>query len=302
MSRPVGNSAGGHPDPSFFEHTVQMIIASDQFPRYSGASTDLSARAKGIGTALALLFLIGAQAAPVSAQTRPMNDSGVQYCAGVEAEDRGACGKQHLPGQDALYGRDLAAAEGRLTKQGAGRAGFDYSKISNSGAVLAPEAALGPGPDDWACTRDNVTGLVWEVKVNDPGNLRHWDHTFTWFRSTSPDGNPGNPGRARTCRSLLSNCNTDRYVEAINATGLCGATGWRIPSVNELESLIDYGQANPAIDQDYFPNTHPLAFWTSDTVAQGFSHTWVVDFTDGFTGFIYRFFESPIRVVREDTR
>ena len=53
-----------------------------------------------------------------------------------------------------------------------------YSKIANSGSVLPDSAVLGSGAGDWACTRDNTTGLIWEVKTTD-GGLRDWNKGYT---------------------------------------------------------------------------------------------------------------------------
>ena len=63
-----------------------------------------------------------------------------------------------------------------------------YSKIANDGSLLADAAVLGTGAKDWACTRDNATGLVWEVKTDD-GGLRDKDNTYSWY-----DPNPATNG------------------------------------------------------------------------------------------------------------
>lgn len=129
------------------------------------------------------------------------------------------------PRQDGRYGRDAAAGAGQLSKIGAGSAGFDYTKIANNGSVLAANAALGTGPTDWACTKDNVTGLIWEVKT--ATGLRSSGHTYTWY-STDTASNGGVVGAlgTNTCGSTLAanQCNTPRFVLTVNAAGLCGAT------------------------------------------------------------------------------
>ncbi|GDX85234.1 hypothetical protein LBMAG43_12760 [Methylococcaceae bacterium] len=53
-----------------------------------------------------------------------------------------------------------------------------YSKISNTGSVLPDSAILGSDQNDWACTKDNKTGLVWEVKTMD-GGLRDMSQKYT---------------------------------------------------------------------------------------------------------------------------
>ena len=66
-----------------------------------------------------------------------------------------------------------------------------YTKISNSGAVLPDTATLGSGANDWACTKDNKTGLTWEVKTDD-GGLRDKDWYYSWYKPNGDNG--GNAG------------------------------------------------------------------------------------------------------------
>lgn len=43
---------------------------------------------------------------------------------------------------------------------------------------------------------------------------------------------------------------------------LAGAS-WRVPTLPELESIVDFGRANPAIDPSVFPNTPAEYFWSA---------------------------------------
>lgn len=99
-----------------------------------------------------------------------LNDTGQTSCynavdvsAACSAAVGGDAGTN--PRQDARYGRDVQAAVGTLSKVGAGAAGFDFTKIANNGTTLPASAALGIATTSWACTKDNVTGLIWEVKL-----------------------------------------------------------------------------------------------------------------------------------------
>jgi hypothetical protein len=40
-------------------------------------------------------------------------------------------------------------------------------------------------------------------------------------------------------------------------------SGWRLPTVNELLTIVDYHAASPAIDSTAFPLTPSEFFWTS---------------------------------------
>ncbi len=190
------------------------------------------------------------------------------------------------PRQDCRYGRDAAAAAGALTKTGAGAKGFDYSKIANNGTVLAAGAALGTAATDWACTKDNITGLTWEVKVNDNAHLRHQGHTYTWYSSNAATngGNAGSTG-ANTCNATLPGnlCNTEAFVTAVNAAALCGYTDWRMPTLRELLTLVHAGVSNPSIDTTYFLNTQASGFRSGSPDAQDITSARDVNFADGDT-------------------
>lgn len=190
------------------------------------------------------------------------------------------------PRQDARYGRDAQAAAGALTKVGAGAAGFDYTKIANNGSTLPTSAALGTGVADWACTKDNVTGLIWEVKTT--SGLRNMNHTYTWY-STNSTTNGGNAGAlgTDTCGGSLAaapynnQCNTQNYAAAVNAATLCGASDWRVPTRKELLTLMHAGATKPSIDTAYFPNTNTATWWTNSTYVADPAYAWIVYFGNG---------------------
>jgi hypothetical protein len=207
--------------------------------------------------------------------------------------------------QDCTRGAAAADALGRMVKVGESTApGRDYTKIANDGSVLPATATLGTGPADWGCTRDNITGLIWEVKVNDVANLRHLDHTYFWY-DTNPainGGTAGTIGTSVTC-SGLTNCNTTAYRDAINAlTGparLCGATDWRLPTSNELSELVHLGlAAGPVIDGTWFPNTANTLYWTGETYAPTVANAWSVNFGNGGFGLTNKSNGLRVRLVR----
>lgn len=189
------------------------------------------------------------------------------------------------PRQDCRYGRDAAAAAGQLTKTGAGAKGFDFTKIANNGTVLAAGAALGSAATDWACTKDNVTGLTWEVKADDNG-LRDKDWTYTWYSTdgTTNGGNAGNAG-ANTCNATLpsSLCNTQAFVTAVNTAALCTYTDWRLPTQRELLTLVYADGSSSSIDPTYFLNTPASSFWSGSTYVPDSALAWIVLFYNGRT-------------------
>ena len=229
---------------------------------------------------------VDAAGLPDTGQDTCYNDTVADSVAAANPASIARDGGTH-PRQDCRYGRDPAAAGSALPKTGAGAKGFDYSKIANNGAVLAPDAALGTAPTDWACTRDNITGLTWEVKTATVTDLRYTGNTYAWY---NPDGstNGGNAGSTgtNTCRGTLPGnlCNTQAYAAAVNATALCTYTDWRLPSMRELRSLNHFGRSAPSVDTTYFPNTRTYGHWSSTHFAVDYATTaWVVGSNVGGT-------------------
>lgn len=239
--------------------------------------------------------------APISnVATGALNDTGATTCstsdqAGLE------CPQPGFPQQDAEHGRDAEARAGTLVKAGAGAAGFDFMKISNGGFELPANATLGDGPDDWACTLDRVTGLLWEVRPDQADHLRHRGHIYTWF-SEDAGANGGHAGTANGGLCVGSACDTSAYVAAVNAAKLCGFDDWRLPTVNELASLVHHGRIEPAIDTDFFPDTPSVnaLYWTQTPYASDPQGVWTVDFTRGELATPYKHLLFHLRLVRAE--
>ena len=83
-----------------------------------------------------------------------------------------------------------------------------------------------------------------------------------------------------TC-ATTGRCDTEKFVADVNAAGLCNAHDWRLPTVKELEQIVDFSQLYPAIDTNYFPNTPNRYFWTSTLDSVDNHYAWIVD---NFTG------------------
>ena len=220
--------------------------------------------------------LLAATAFTASAATAAgLNDTGFTTCADAAGATVSCTAASAVQGQDARYGRDAAAGTSALTKVGGGANGFDFTKISNAGAVLPATAPLGTAAGEWGCTYDNTTGLMWEVKTT--SGLRKSGYYYTWY-STNSATNGGGVGIADggSCFAL-GRCDTEKFVQDVNAATMCGHGDWRMPTFRELQGLVRLG-LSPTIDTSYFPNTVPDYFSSGSPDAGSSSYAWYVHF------------------------
>ncbi|MDP4028451.1 MAG: DUF1566 domain-containing protein [Gallionella sp.] len=231
-------------------------------------------------------LLLGVSLSLHAAPTGLLNDTGQDTCYNdTVADGVAASGPASIardagthPRQDCRFGRDAAAAAGVLTKTGAGAKGFDYTRVcfngdpegsgACTGALVAntTDTATGTPSTDWACTKDNVTNLIWSLQSG------YGDWT-TYANATLPN--------------------------ATNAAARCGyGTGWRLPTRRELFSIMHNGASIPAIDSAYFPSTQSNWYWSADTYAPVPAVAWGVVFYNGGAGASNESNSGYVRLVR----
>ncbi len=229
-----------------------------------------------IGVTLAMGWHIGM--AQVVAPTQPLNDTGMRKCLNTATNTFSLLcqGPNIPPGQDGKYGRDKTtptAVDGVL--------GFSFTKVCRNGELAGTgncpaNPVYGSQFNNWGCTKDNVTGLIWEIKTH-----RGWR------------------GRNKTYTNLGNGAATDAsgFVNAVNASTLCGASDWRLPTVTELQSIVNYSTAK-IVGVNWFQNSLPIWYWTSEGQAGDASYAWFVSFNTGSVNHVNRDGYYAVRLVR----
>jgi chitinase len=236
-----------------------------------------------------------------SLPTQPLNDTGVilqatdsQILSGYQGD---------YPGQDGQRGQDIIHANNLSEKAGRGEKGFDFTRLDEMGDEVDDDNA------SWRCVRDNITGLIWESKTDVLTTTLHSSsYSYSWYETDEVEGFDGDENGISTSCSLTS-CNTESFIAEVNVQGLCNFRDWRLPTHNELLSLLHLGQTTaPMIDTDYFPSTTdsltvPVWYWTQDSSADGFANeqaqnAWAIDFASGNDNFLNKSTASKVRLVR----
>ena len=200
----------------------------------------------------ALLFLT------VVTWATPVPDTGQTKCYDV-AGNVITC---PLPGED-LYGQDANYSIIPMS----------YSKLDSIGNAL-PDSAT-----SWFMVRDNVSGLIWEMKTNKDGkkdysNPHDADNTYSWYDS-NPATNGGFSG------TPVDSTDTEDFIKALNDAHYGGYSDWRLPTVKELGDVVKYTKQGLYIDTEYFPETQNHFYWSSTTNADLTTSAWCANFVQG---------------------
>ncbi len=108
---------------------------------------------------------------------------------------------------------------------------------------------------------DNVTGLEWQKTDDD--TPRNWSIAKQY------------------CYSLIEDGHYD----------------WRLPTREELRSIVDYGTSSPAVNSVAFPDTDSSDYWSATSYDNG-DNVWVVSFDNGNDSFPIKSSLNYVRCVR----
>jgi Protein of unknown function (DUF1566) len=184
--------------------------------------------------------------------------------------------------QDGMMGRDITSPSNTD-----GKLGFSFSTVSSYAVT--------------ECVKDNITGLTWEGKP--ATGVRAAGNTYTNYDNVNADqvyNSDTDTVVKPTSAQINAATNVVGYRNSVNAAGLCGYSDWRLPTADELQTLVDYSVAypGPTIDSTWFPNTVGDVYWTSSPYVGNSNVAWFVVFYDGYVNGYNRSDYDYVRLVR----
>ena len=219
-----------------------------------------------------------------------LNDTGITWAGEYSSGNKtgNECSTTTITGkQDCHYGRDKTHNDDTD-----GMAGFSFTKLDATGKALTNQADTGH-----ACVKDNVTGLIWEVKTT--SGMRSKKTKYKWGGLTAI-------GRDHTRKKGSYYDDWNELVNYANDTSnantagdaLCGFRDWRVPNKEELFSIAHLGKNNPGIDGRYFPNTQKGWYWSSSPYAYYTNYARILIFINGRDSISIRDGNRYVRLVR----
>jgi hypothetical protein len=127
---------------------------------------------------------------------------------------------------------------------------------------------------------------------NKDGTVTHKRTRLMWQRCAV-----GKLWTGTTCSGTESSYG---YNDAIALTStFAGYSDWRVPNANELLSIVEYGDHDPAINRTQFPNMLSYAgFWSSSPDTFDNNNSWSIYFSKGQNVLQNRISSFPVLLVR----
>lgn len=130
--------------------------------------------------------------------------------------------------------------------------------------------------------------------VRSPGPKPPAGARYELAESSVRDRRTGLTFQRAVAPAALTHEQATRYCEDLQ---LEGRSDFRLPSMPELETLVDERVRSPAIDLATFPDTEPVPFWTSSVWAGSDELAWYVSFEYGAALYDLRTTKNAVRCV-----
>ena len=89
------------------------------------------------------------------------------------------------------------------------------------------------------------------------------------------------------------------WTEAIEFANTFKKGKWRLPTIQELLTLVDYTRSEPAIDTTIFTNVNSFDYWSASSDAYNSDNAWYTDFHFGYSSNYDKYASKYVRLVCE---
>jgi len=160
-----------------------------------------------------------------------------------------------------------------------------FTKLGQNGKELPDDAS------NYLMVRDNVTGLIWEVKqeADETPNYKNpndADNVYAWYDPNAENKGHKNKGN-----------NTHAFIQQMNQNKFGGLKNWRLPSFNELASLCNYNKEWLTL-YPIFKGPLSAFYWSSTSDARYTGRAWGVHFNHGYDRYRAKDSSYYVRAVR----
>lgn len=138
-----------------------------------------------------------------------------------------------------------------------------------------------------AIVTDHISGLMWQDNSVVVSEKRAWLSQSNYEKCS-------NDHSAMECYNLSGNTANTYCSQLV----LGEYSDWRLPTVQELEGILNYSSTNPTIDSLYFQNTASGYYWTSSTDISSKDKGWYVYFGAGHSDTFVKSGNYYVRCVR----
>jgi hypothetical protein len=127
--------------------------------------------------------------------------------------------------------------------------------------------------------------------INDNGTAVHKKTGLMWKRCI--EGTKG-----KSCSGKPKKLFWDDMTKEYKSNSFAGMRGWRVPSVDELKSIVEKKCKGPALNLEVFPDASTLPNWTSSEIEGGGGKAWQMYITSGVAIKANKAVGSALRLVR----
>ena len=133
----------------------------------------------------------------------------------------------------------------------------------------------------------------------DPGNGTVTDNKTGLMWKKCSEGQSGNDCRSGSAASYTWQAALAQAQTVNTNGGFATYTDWRVPTITELESIVETQCTNPAINLAVFPNTPSAWSWSASPYAYDGNIAWSVNFYGGSDAWFLKDYTYSIRLVRD---